>query len=129
MTADTFTFRGKLRIQPAPTNTDNSGNTTVDADLLEQMAIVNKLDTNVSLDADPAESVSFGDLLNVNVVMLRSDTKVKAAFTSADGAAQVLPVDKFLLVTSESVPFTALTLQRVTGVTANVRVVLGERAT
>ncbi len=81
------------------------------------------------LDDDAVQTVAFGPLDNAHVVLIKTvGGKVRARLTSADGSQQSIPVDSFMVIVSESVPFTALDLTRVAGVTTTVKVLLGEKA-
>lgn len=125
---DTFKLKGSYSVTPAPSAINNSGNFEIGADILEQLSVLNKVAVTITLDADPAEAVNFSDLASAAAIILKTSGKVIARLTSADGAAQAIPVDGFLFVLSASVPFTALTLQRVAGVTTTAKVVLVEKA-
>ena len=129
MADQSLALKGRLKIRPVSALVDPSGLAVTDIDFLTNLDVKNKLDTIYTLAADPAETVNFGDIVNANVVMLVPSTKVKAALTSADGAAQVIPVGGPTILNAGTVPFTAMTLQRETGVSASVRVVIVEKLT
>lgn len=81
----------------------------------------------VELDTDDPVAVQFNGMDEAVLIKVESlDGKVRARFTSADGANAEMPVDPVLAVVSKSVPFTALDLTRVAGApTVLVRVTLG----
>lgn len=125
--ADIFNLSGSYSTSPA--SGFPSGDPVIDAAIAESMVLSSKAFTTVNLDADGAESVSFGDLDEAHVIILRAvGGKVMARFTSADGATQAVPFDEFFAVISSSVPFTALDLTRVAGTSTKVNVFLGEKA-
>jgi len=126
--SDTFRLKGSFTVIPAPCATDSSGDFDIRSEVLEQLAIKAKVALTVSLDADPAEAVNFSDLAGAHVVVIKSSAKVVATLTSADGAAQTIPVDTFAVLTSSSVPFTALSLTRVTSIVTTAKVLLCEKA-
>jgi hypothetical protein len=82
----------------------------------------------VTLTTDAEFVVSFGSLVNANIVILKSDGKCKARLTSTDGATQSIPVDTVFISISQSVPFTALGLTRLPGAETTVRVFLAKIA-
>lgn len=83
----------------------------------------------ITLDTDSAVPVSFGGATNAHIVILKSiGGKVKAAITSADGTAQLVPFDTYWILMSDTVPVTAITLTRVPGQLTTVRVFIGEKA-
>lgn len=79
------------------------------------------------LAADAVQAVAFGGVANAHVVMIFADRKIKVRLTSADGATQVVPIDGFLGLINETVPFTAIDLQRVAGQETKVKVFIGEK--
>lgn len=101
----------------------------VDAPLDESMVVTKKTEYDVDLTVDTPVAVQFGGVTNAHVVILKTiGGKVKARFTSADGAQQSMPVDSTIIAISQSVPITAIDLTRVPATPTQVRVYLGERA-
>ena len=83
----------------------------------------------VELSSDVFTPVGFGGVADAHVVVLKSPgRKVTARLTSADGSQQLIPVEEFAFLMSISTPFTAIDLQRETGVTTTVMIFLGQRA-
>lgn len=128
--ADILHLSGTVDVQPA--SGFPSGDPSTDIPLDETVTLKRQMQSGrVDLDTDATKVVNFGDLAGANVVILRANFgKVKARFTSADGAVQSIPVDPLLTVISLSVPFTALDLTRVAGQgnTVQVNYSLGEKA-
>tara|TARA_Y100000593_G_scaffold86192_1_gene164457 strand:- start:217 stop:603 length:387 start_codon:yes stop_codon:yes gene_type:complete len=127
--ADTFNLTGSYSSTPASVGT-SSGGATISAPVDETVQLASRTQIELVLSADPAVAVSIPAAANINVVIIRTvGGKVKARFTSSDGATQGVPVDPFAVVISESVNITALDVQRVAGVETTVKVFLGEKVT
>jgi len=113
-----------------PASGSPSAAPTVSAPIDETMVL--KRAPSVSeyeLTSDAVQAVAFGPAVNAHVIVIKSvGGKIKARLTSADGATQAIAVDSFSVIISESVPYTALDLTRVSGVTTTVKVLLGEKA-
>jgi hypothetical protein len=126
--ADIFQLSGSYCVNPA--SGFPSGDPSIEASIDESMVLSKKQVLTVELDTDSPESVSFGDLTGANVVIIRAyGGKVRARFTSTDGAAQAVPVDPLAIQISSTVPITALDLTRVAGSpTVTCRVLLGQKA-
>ncbi len=62
------------------------------------------------------------------MVNIFADRKVTVRLTSADGVQQSIPCDGELMITSRSVPFTAVDLTRVAGQETRVKVFLGQKS-
>lgn len=122
--ADTFTLSGRYAIRP-PVMGVNAPSITVD--LSDTFSVLRKAAIPILLGADPAEAVLMGDIASASLVIIHTDAKVTARFTSADGATQAIPVDGLLILKSLNVPITALTLQRQPGVATNVQVIMAEK--
>jgi hypothetical protein len=124
----TFKLHGDYSVVPASGNP--SAAPTVSAPIDETLTL--KRSPSVSeyeLASDAVQAVAFGPATNAHVIVIKTvGGKVKARLTSADGAVQSVAVDSFALIISESVPYTALDLTRVSGVTTTVKVLLGEKA-
>lgn len=126
--ADTFKLSGSYT--SAPTYGNPSGCPSVEAPIDEAMTLKKSpLVSEYELTADAPQAVSFGSLTNAHVVIIKTyGGKVRATLTSADGASQAIPVDSFAAIMSSSVPYTALSITRVSGTTTSVKVLLGEKA-
>lgn len=123
--SDVFSLDGSYQTQP--TSGSLSGNPEVDALLSERVTLKNKLLGYYELLADAPVTVSLGGLAAVNVIVIKTTGgKVKATFTSADGATQALPVDPLLVLLDRSVDITVITLTRVAATNTYVHVFLGE---
>ena len=125
--SDDFRLEGFWRSEPKVAALVSSGCPTLQTPLLEQVLLAKKQFTDVALDADPVEAVPFGDVTSAHVVMIKTTKKVTVRLTSSEGALQIVPVDSILQLISESVPYTAIDLQRVAGQATSVKVFLGEK--
>jgi len=127
--SDIFKVHGDYTSEPA-SSCSASGSPTVSAPIDEVLSLKRSPTlAEYELTADAVQAVAFGPATNAHVILIKTvGGKVTARLTSADGATQAIPVDSFMLVISESVPFTALDLTRVSGVTTTVKVLLGEKA-
>jgi hypothetical protein len=124
---DTFKLSGSYSTQPL--SGSPSADPEVTAPIEELITLKNKAISLYELTADAVQVVGLCGLTNAHVVIVKTvGGKVKLRLTSADGTTQSVPVDSFFCVISQSVPFTALDLTRVSGVTTTVKVFLGERA-
>ena len=125
MTASyTMDLTGTVRVRPLLGTVPISGDFSSAAPVQESVGLVKKVDVVLSLDADSAEVVNLGDLAGVHVLCTRVLTAgagtVLVRLTHADGTLQVVPVDPFLYVVTNTSPITALTLQRSIGVATTV---------
>lgn len=126
--SDILSIGGSIEVKAA--SGSPSGDFSPPAPLDEDMSLARYLITRVSLSADAPVSVPLGGLTGVNALMLRATGgKVRARVTSADGTTQAIPVDKLLVLTSESVDITAIDLTRVASTPTEVSVFVGQRAT
>lgn len=100
----------------------------MEATINEPKSIKAKQVSEQVLAADAPVAVDFGGVVNAHVVILKATGKVRARVTSADGAAQSIPFDTYLILMSDSVPVTAVDLTRVAGAETTVRVFLAEKA-
>ena len=124
---DTFKLSGDY--VTLPLSGSPSGDPEISSPLDEQITLKNKAIGLYELTADAVVAVGLCGLAGAHVIVLKTvGGKVKVRLTSADGAVQSVPVDTFFCVISQTVPFTALDLTRVSGVTTTVKVFLGERA-
>ena len=130
MPDSTLTFKATLDIVPPPACTNFSGYPRMHADIFEQLVIALKEESDYTLTVDSPVMVSFGGLVSASFLYIKANgAKVDALLTSADGTAQVVPVDSWIMLTSESVPIMAVSLLRLTGVQVTCRVVLGQLGT
>ena len=124
--ADNFTLSGFWRSVPSTTGISASGCPTFNTPISEKVLLKLKQFSDVVLDTDAVEPVGFGEVVNAHVIMIKASGKVTVRLTSAEGATQIIPVDTVLQLISESVPYTAIDLQRVVGQATSVKVFLGE---
>lgn len=127
--AETLLLDGQLSINPSPAAACSSGvdlGTTVQ--LSESMSINAKLATAFTLSADAPFPIDLTATPNVNALYIEADSKVKLTVTTADGAAQLIPVDPIMIWFSGTVPITALSLTRLASTTTNVKLILGQKA-
>jgi len=124
--AETLLLSGQLTINPSPAcGCDPEMGTTVT--LAEEMSIAAKLSTSFVLPSDAAFPVDLTMVPEVNALVIDCTAKVKITVTTADGVAQVIPVDPLLVLLTSSVPITALSITRVAGTDTTVRLVLGDK--
>jgi len=125
--AHTFRVHGEMTAKPS--SGSPSGCVSFSAPIDESISLSKEPATaEYDLTADAPQAVAFGALSQANVIMIKTvGGKVAATLTSADGAAQVIPVDSFALIMSTTVPYTALSITRAAGVATTVKILLGER--
>lgn len=121
--ADTFFFKGEITVSPAPEYLASFGQ-TIRLSIAEEIPVTRRISTMVNLVNDSVYNLDTSEVSSAKVLVLKADSKVSVTVTSADGTAQVLPVDTFLVLTCASTPITALSFQRVPGVINLVRVIL-----
>jgi hypothetical protein len=125
--ADSFKLLGSY--ETAPLGQPLSFAPNVIAQISEGKTLKVKELADLTLSVDSAVAVPFGGVVNANVILLKATGgKVKARFTSADGTAQAIPFDTYLILMSDTVPFTAIDLTRVASTLTTVRVFLGEKS-
>lgn len=125
--ADSFKLVGSYDVQPLSNPLSFAASIT--APINEARTIDAKVLTDVLLAADAPESVAFGDVTNANIVILKAiGGPVVARITSAAGALKEVPFDTYLILMSETVAITAITLTRAPGTETTVRVFLAEKA-
>lgn len=125
--SDSFQLSGGYTVTPQGSTTSFAAN--VEATIDESLSLKSKQVAEVLLSSDAPVAVQFGGVTNAHVVALKAvGGKVKAAITTADGAAQAVPFDSTLILMSSKAPVTAITITREPGVEATVRVFLGEKA-
>lgn len=125
--ADTFRLRGEYSALTAVRELGVPAPPEVLALLDEGMYLSDKLVGAYTLASDSPVSVGFSSLSAAHVVILRATSKVRVRLTSSDGSSQALPADPLLVLISSSAPVTALDLTRLTGVSTEVTIFLGER--
>lgn len=82
----------------------------------------------IDLESDLPFSVSLDGWTGIHMVQMIASSKITAKITSADGAAQAIPVDPQLNLVSRSTPITAIDLVRVPGQAATVELIIGQKA-
>jgi len=110
-----------------------SGDTSLDpstpAPIDEQMTLDKRSVFDVKLTTDALAAVPMGGITSAHIVILKAiEGKVLAKLTSVAGIAQIVPVDKVLILISEGDPITAISLTRTPALLTTVRVFLGEKA-
>ncbi len=101
-----------------------SGHAALNAAIDEQLSVDHaRANLHYLLTADAAQDVAM-DGLSACFIMVRASAKVKVEVTSADGTAQAIP-GTFIVVRSEDVPFTAISITRQPSIETNVDVMLG----
>jgi hypothetical protein len=80
------------------------------------------------LDSDSPQAVAFGGVTGATVLIVKAvGGSVKVTITSSAGSSQVIPVDSFLLIMTDSTtPITAVSLTRSPGVVTTCSVFLGQ---
>jgi hypothetical protein len=126
--ADKFLLQGSWCTTPQTGSLLASGAPSLLAPISETVTLGQKNYDDYVLAADAVQAVAFGGVTNAHVIELSCDRKIKARFTSADGATQVIPIDGHLSLISKTVPFTALDLQRVAGQETRVKVFIGQKS-
>lgn len=134
---------GRLSYGPLATSLDVSGNASLLADILAQLPCSAHKDEEYTLTVDGDTVVPFGSLTSASLVIITvqpnvgippsaavplgqqaSLAPITAKLTSPAGAAQAIPVDRFMCIFAESVPFTALSIARPAGIIITARVQL-----
>jgi hypothetical protein len=123
--ADLFTLSGGYGTRPLA---GSSGFPSIDTPLLEQVQLDREATQKLTLTTDSPVAVDFCGLTEAHVVVVKATgSKVRVRLTSADGSAQAIPVDSFLAIIAQAVPFTAMDVTRLAGgVETEVRIFLGE---
>ena len=126
--ADTFKIVGSWGTSPQSGSLLNSGAASELAAINEtvMLALKNGQD-DYTLTGDAPVAVAFGGVTDANVVVIFTDRKIRVRLTSADGAAQAVPVDGMAILISKSVPFTAIDLTRVPAQETRVKVFVGQK--
>lgn len=124
---DVFKLLGSYEVDPLGSTTSFAP--TIAAPINETRTLSAKHVDDVDLAADAPQALNFGGVQNAHIVLLKAvGGKVTAQITSTDGAAQAIPFDTYLVLMSESVPVTAISLTRTPGIETSVRVFLGQKA-
>jgi len=124
--ADTFSLTGSWSSVPAASTP--SGYPAFTAPLAESATLEAKLYQTIELTSNPAQAVTFGTLTEAHVLIIASTAKIVASISSTDGATQTIPVENLLVLLNDSVPVTALSIQRFAGQDTTVYVFLGQKA-
>lgn len=124
--ADQFSFTGSYDTKPLSGSLSFAA--LIDAPINEAVNLEHKSQDEITIIADAPVVVAFGGVTNAHIVIMKATGKVVARFTSANGSAQSIPFDTYLIIMSESAPFTAIDLTRVAGVETTVSIFLGEKA-
>jgi hypothetical protein len=127
LSTDVFQLAGSY--QCTPCSGVPSGDPLIQAALSEQAFLSAKQVDTVTLPDTTPKAVSFGDLAQADVIVLRAlGGKVSATITSGDGTSQVIPVEPLLILMNDSVAVTAIVLTAASGApTIAVKVFLGQR--
>lgn len=125
--ADQFALTGGYTTSPL--DGVSSFDPNIDAPIDEALTLGKKRFETMALTVDTPVAVSFGTLTQAHVVVLKAvGGKVRARFTSLDGASQAVPFDTYLILMSLETPITGLDLTRTPATETEVRVLLGEKA-
>ena len=124
--ADTFTVSGDWA-SVAASGTPN-GYPAFTAPLSVRKTLESKLFQSVELASDPAVAVTFGTLTEAHVLIVVSTAKLKITVTSTDGTAQSFPCENTFMLINDSVPITALTIQRFAGQDTTANIFIGQQA-
>lgn len=101
----------------------------VTASLDERMQLANEIVSQITLTTDGPVAIPFGPLAGVNLIVLKvSGGPVTVRLTSSAGATQVVPVDTFFTLYSNSVDITAISVTRNPATQTLVKYFLGEKA-
>lgn len=140
----TVQFSGRLQYAAPAPYLDASLNPQWLSDVLEQMACSARKEDEYVLTANGDTAISFGSLPNgANVIVLKvtpniglppspanpdgvpaQPNPIVVKLTSAAGSTQAIAVDGFMILFSASVPYTALSIARATGIQTTVRIQL-----
>ncbi len=124
--ADTFRITGQWGTSPILGVA--SAIPSFDAPIDETLQIIRKNTDDLTLTVDTPVVVSLGGLTNVHVLIIKTiGGKIQVRVTSADGTLQAFPVDTFLMLITQSVPFTAIDVTRVANTETQVHVFMGEK--
>jgi hypothetical protein len=116
--ASTLTFVGTILDAPSVGNPSGTPSNIFAINCAWQMAH-SGINANFDLTSDSAKTVSFEGLPSGQatfVMVTPTGGSVDLTLTSGDGSAQIIPCDRIAIISSSTVPFTALTLTRSPGV-------------
>lgn len=123
--ADLFVLAGSWSTTPAVGSP--SGIASIPAPIDEELILTAKHYDTITLGVEGPVAISFGGVTAAHVVILKvTGQKIRARFTSTDGALQAQPVDSFHVNMSRTVPITAIDLTRTPGAYTTVDVFLGQ---
>lgn len=124
--ADQFILSGSYTTTPL--GGELSFDPNIDAPINEPIQLTRKKVDTVVLDVDTPVAVSLGGLTQAHIIILKAvgGTSVRVRITSADGAAQSIPFDTYLVLMSMAKPITAIDLTRTPATLTSVLVFLGE---
>lgn len=127
--ADTFILQGSYSTVPLVGNP--SGFPALESPINEKIQLQAKAIQQYLLTSDSPVTVDLPamgvDEVTVLVVKVLGG-KVLLTITTADGAAQDVPVDSFLVWTCSTVPITALVLTRAPATEVQVQLFMGQEA-
>lgn len=124
---DDFLLQGRWKTSPKSSAFVGGGCPTIESPFEEKLVLLHKQPEDLYLVDDAVATVPFGDVTDAHLVLIKTDKKVTVRLTSAEGATQIVPVDSLLYLICETVPYTAIDVQREAGVETNVKVLLGEK--
>jgi len=122
--SDLARFQGTLKIAPASSATDNSGNPQIASDLLETQTVNYKSENTFLLTSDSPVSVPIPGLPAVTLMMIKAvEAGVTVTVTSPVGTSQLLPSNYIFLLCQDN-PITAISITRKPATNTTVRIVL-----
>lgn len=122
--SDSLTITGQLAIVPDSTSdADLSGDFAIKVPLNATLTLSRKESVSVILADTTPVAVNVGSIVSIHALAIRTDEPITATITSASGSSQVIPIDSMLILLTETVPITAITLTAAT--TANVKMTMG----
>lgn len=130
MANDIFKLAGSYSTQPA-SGVPSADPQVVSTGIDESLELAKKQLGEYTPTTDAPVVVDMGGLVNgANVMLVKViGGKVKLLVTSSDGSAQAIPCDDFLEWICRSVPITAVSIVRATGVAdITVKIFLGMSA-
>jgi hypothetical protein len=127
--ADLFTLAGSYTSSPG--SGSPSGDPVINAPINEQMVLQDYMSSQYQLTDDSPAALPLA-LFGVNeahVVILKViGGPIQIRMESAAGNTGYIPVNSFFAITSQTAPFTSITLFREPGVFTIVKFFLGQRA-
>jgi hypothetical protein len=105
-----------------------SGDPDIPSPVDERLLLSAKHYDEITLTSDALTPVSFGGLSQAHVVVAKIvGRRVRFSVTSAAGSDQVVSVDSFFVLITETEPLTAISIQRLAGEETSVKLFLGEK--